>query len=589
MSRIIHGSRMPTRSSAEGSRGRRRRHRHRRDGVTELHLAVVLVDVGSEPEADERAVLVDGRESGPFPAANPSSYRLMNRSAKSSSRGTGKRVNACTSGTPQLVDRVSEIPGRRTSGRSRAITVRVSDLPQGQSVRRCDLAGHLPRAGGEDVRDGVDVELAHADVDERAGDRPPHLMTERVRTDFEPKQPRRLGSRTGVTSRLASPQRDRRPSRRTSRPDDVADERLSGSSSPTFARGGRTTRSRARRQAGRRPRSSGRDREAGAPTRPGRRAAGSVSARSTRGSGSDAVSPRTERRSGRGSRAAERTATSGAQSLFSRRTSASRSVSSGRSPDTTCPHACTPASVRPAPVSSTGARTTSDVRVDEHYHHGPHTLVLGEPAEPRAVVRNEEASLHEDAPTMRLCALKPPKPALSAHTTGTQHAATVPVRCRRDRGRRPDGAARETSAGCGADTAAAFRSADPDDPALSRPLGSGALVSWGAGRYVNRAIGVSLDALGDDDLDELEALYDSRGVPPSIEVLSWARPELLAGWSLVDTSRSGSTTCSSSRRRDRARCQPVSPSGRSTTPRATSGETRSRGVRDDAGGRATQP
>jgi GNAT superfamily N-acetyltransferase len=85
----------------------------------------------------------------------------------------------------------------------------------------------------------------------------------------------------------------------------------------------------------------------------------------------------------------------------------------------------------------------------------------------------------------------------------------------------------KTSAGFGADTAAAFRSADPDDPALSQPLGSGALVSWGSGRYVNRAIGVSLDPLDDDDLDELEAFYDSRGVPPSIEVLSWARPDLL--------------------------------------------------------------
>jgi GNAT superfamily N-acetyltransferase len=85
-----------------------------------------------------------------------------------------------------------------------------------------------------------------------------------------------------------------------------------------------------------------------------------------------------------------------------------------------------------------------------------------------------------------------------------------------------------TSAGFGADTAAAFRSADPDDPAVSQPLGSGALVSWGAERYVNRAMGVSLDDLGDGELDELEAFYDSRGVPPSIEVVSWASPDLVA-------------------------------------------------------------
>jgi len=84
-----------------------------------------------------------------------------------------------------------------------------------------------------------------------------------------------------------------------------------------------------------------------------------------------------------------------------------------------------------------------------------------------------------------------------------------------------------TSAGFGADTAAAFRSANPDDPATSHPRGSGALVSWGAGRYVNRAIGASLDALAEDELDELEAFFDSRGVPPSIEVLSWASPDLI--------------------------------------------------------------
>jgi len=77
-------------------------------------------------------------------------------------------------------------------------------------------------------------------------------------------------------------------------------------------------------------------------------------------------------------------------------------------------------------------------------------------------------------------------------------------------------------------TADAFRANDPDDPATSQALGSGALVSWGPGRFVNRAIGVSLDELDDTSLDELETFFEHAGVPPSIEVYSWAHPDLVA-------------------------------------------------------------
>src|SRR3990170_7217751 len=85
-----------------------------------------------------------------------------------------------------------------------------------------------------------------------------------------------------------------------------------------------------------------------------------------------------------------------------------------------------------------------------------------------------------------------------------------------------------TSAGFTVDVAAAFRALDPDDPSKSAPLGSGAMVSWGADRFVNRAIGASLDDLGDAELDELEAFYDAAGVLPSIEVVSWATPVFVA-------------------------------------------------------------
>jgi GNAT superfamily N-acetyltransferase len=85
-----------------------------------------------------------------------------------------------------------------------------------------------------------------------------------------------------------------------------------------------------------------------------------------------------------------------------------------------------------------------------------------------------------------------------------------------------------TAAGFGTGVAAAFGSVDSRDPATSQRSGSGALVAWGPGRYVNRAIGVSLNDLGDGDLDELESFFESRGVPPSIEVCSWASPDLIA-------------------------------------------------------------
>ena len=129
---------------------------------------------------------------------------------------------------------------------------------------------------------------------------------------------------------------------------------------------------------------------------------------------------------------------------------------------------------------------------------------------------------------MRLCALRTPKRAVSAHTDGTNTAS----RYRYGAGVLADAdlmaLLMRTSAGFTVDVAAAFRALDPDDPSKSANLGSGAMVSWGADRFVNRAIGASLDDLGDAELDELEAFYDAVGVPPSIEVVSSASPALLA-------------------------------------------------------------
>ncbi len=76
-------------------------------------------------------------------------------------------------------------------------------------------------------------------------------------------------------------------------------------------------------------------------------------------------------------------------------------------------------------------------------------------------------------------------------------------------------------------TAAAYQQIDPADPATAHRLGQGALVALGPGRYVNRAIGITLDEPDDATLDQAEAFFAAAGVPPSIELCSWASAPLL--------------------------------------------------------------
>jgi hypothetical protein len=73
---------------------------------------------------------------------------------------------------------------------------------------------------------------------------------------------------------------------------------------------------------------------------------------------------------------------------------------------------------------------------------------------------------------------------------------------------------------------AAYR-ASGDEIARSIPFGDGAIVAQGPGRYVNRAIGVSLTDPGDDGFDEIERCFVEAGVDPSLEVSSWAAPAVL--------------------------------------------------------------
>lgn len=67
----------------------------------------------------------------------------------------------------------------------------------------------------------------------------------------------------------------------------------------------------------------------------------------------------------------------------------------------------------------------------------------------------------------------------------------------------------------------------PASGAVARSFAAGVLAATGPGRYVNRAVGISLDDPGDDGLDEVEAFYADRGLPAVIEVISLAPRSLL--------------------------------------------------------------
>jgi GNAT superfamily N-acetyltransferase len=58
--------------------------------------------------------------------------------------------------------------------------------------------------------------------------------------------------------------------------------------------------------------------------------------------------------------------------------------------------------------------------------------------------------------------------------------------------------------------------------AAAAQFGDGALIAMGAGRYVNRAMAVTTLELSSADLDRIEQFYTARGLPPMIEVSSWA-------------------------------------------------------------------
>ena len=68
----------------------------------------------------------------------------------------------------------------------------------------------------------------------------------------------------------------------------------------------------------------------------------------------------------------------------------------------------------------------------------------------------------------------------------------------------------------------AMAAGSPDSKADALPFGRGALLSMGPGRYVNRAVGVTIDDIGAAEADRLEAWFRQRELAPMVEVSAWA-------------------------------------------------------------------
>lgn len=62
----------------------------------------------------------------------------------------------------------------------------------------------------------------------------------------------------------------------------------------------------------------------------------------------------------------------------------------------------------------------------------------------------------------------------------------------------------------------------PAPAASVASFGDGVLVAMGPGRYVNRAVGITLRDLTDHDLDEVEAFFAEASVPAAVELSSLA-------------------------------------------------------------------
>ena len=104
----------------------------------------------------------------------------------------------------------------------------------------------------------------------------------------------------------------------------------------------------------------------------------------------------------------------------------------------------------------------------------------------------------------------------------------------------------------------------------------GAAIATGPGRYVNRALGVTLDERSPADIDAIEQFFAERALPAAVEVSSWAPaatidradpPRLPAGVVPVDVhdvADRASRADGTRRRWSRRSTTPTSPRGSST-------------------------
>lgn len=71
----------------------------------------------------------------------------------------------------------------------------------------------------------------------------------------------------------------------------------------------------------------------------------------------------------------------------------------------------------------------------------------------------------------------------------------------------------------------------PDSGATATPFDGGALVSFGRGSYVNRAMGVGLGGTpAVDTVGAITAFYDALGLPPSLELCPFVDEALVAAF-----------------------------------------------------------
>lgn len=85
-----------------------------------------------------------------------------------------------------------------------------------------------------------------------------------------------------------------------------------------------------------------------------------------------------------------------------------------------------------------------------------------------------------------------------------------------------------TAAKASLDLIDALRRLDPASAATGREFLGGALIAMGPGRYVNRAIGVTLNEVSPADADVIEDFFVDRKLNPMVELSSWAPNSTLA-------------------------------------------------------------